>query len=355
MTQQQYILNRKLNILELGKKLENISEACRRLGVSRQHDYDIKEAVQENGIDGLLEKSRSQPRYRNRVSEQLERALLDCALKEPTHGQVRVENELKKKGIIISAGGIRAVWLRAGIQTMDLRLKRLEKSAAETGAVLTESQVQALEEAKNEKEAHGEIETHCPGFLLGQDTYFVGNIKGVGNIYQQTAIDTFSNVGFAKVYTEKTALVAADMLNDRVLPFFDEYQVPLLRVLTDRGGEYCGKKESHPFELFCHLSDIEHSRTKAYHPQTNGCTEKLNQTIQNEFYKVAFRKKLYGSLEEIQTDLDAFMERYNRDRTNQGKYCQGRTPMETFEQSLELVRNFVPREIAEEKLLETVH
>jgi len=355
MNQQQYILNRKLNILELGKKLDNISEACRRLGVSRQHYYDIKSAVQENGIDGLLEKSRSQPRYRNRVSEQIEKVVMDYALEEPTHGQVRVENELKKKGTIISAGGIRAVWLRAGIQTMDLRLKRLEKHAAETGAVLTESQVQALEDAKNEKEAHGEIETHCPGFLLGQDTYFVGNVKGVGNIYQQTAIDTFSNVGFAKVYTEKTALVAADMLNDKVLPFFDEHSVPLLRVLTDRGGEYCGKKESHPFELFCHLSDIEHSRTKAYHPQTNGCTEKLNQTIQNEFYKVAFRKKLYTSLEEIQVDLDAFMERYNRDRTNQGKHCQGRTPMETFEQSLELVRSLVPRQTCEQKSLETIH
>jgi len=355
MTQQQYILNRKLNILELGKKLENISEACRRLGVSRQHYYDIKEAVKENGIDGLVEKSRSQPRYRNRVSEQLEKAVMDYALDEPTHGQVRVENELKKKGIVISAGGIRAVWLRAGIQTMDLRLKRLEKFSAETGAVLTESQVQALEDAKNEKEAHGEIETHFPGFLLGQDTYYVGNIKGVGNIYQQTAIDTFSNVGFAKVYTEKTALVAADMLNDKVLPFFDEHQVPLLRVLTDRGGEYCGKKESHPFELFCHLSDVEHSRTKAYHPQTNGCTEKLNQTIQNEFYKVAFRKKLYGSLEAIQTDLDAFMDRYNRDRTNQGKNCKGRTPFETFEQSLELVRDFVPREIDSEKTLAIVN
>jgi transposase InsO family protein len=355
MTTQQYILNRKLNILELGKSLENISEACRRLGVSRQHYYDIKQAIQENGIDGLVEKSRSQPRYRNRVSETIEKAVMDWALEYPTHGQVRVENELKKKGITISAGGIRAVWLRAGIRTMDLRLKRLEKHAAETGAVLTESQVQALEDAKNEKEAHGTVETHFPGFLLGQDTYYVGNIKGVGNIYQQTVIDTYSNVGFAKVYTEKTALVAADMLNDRVLPFFDEYQVPVLRVLTDRGGEYCGKRESHPFELFCHLSDVEHSRTKAYHPQTNGCTEKLNQTIQNEFYKVAFRKKLYRTLEEVQIDLDVFMDGYNRDRTNQGKHCQGRTPLKCFEQSLELVRDFAPREIGEQKVLETVH
>lgn len=342
MTNQQYLINRKLNILELGKKLENVSEACRRLGVSRQHFYDIKSLVEESGIEGLVEKSRKMPRQGNRVSDEIEKAILDYSLEFPTQGQVRVANELKQKGITVSPGGIRAVWIRHEIKTKDLRLKRLEKYSAETGAVLTESQVQALEEAKLEKEAHGTIETFHPGFLLGQDTYYVGYIKGVGKIYQQTVIDTFSNVGFAKVYTDKTAIVAADMLNDRVLPFFDEQSVPVLRVLTDRGSEYCGRLEAHPFELFCHLVGVEHTRTKAYHPQTNGSTEKLNQTIQDEFYKVAFRKTLYTSLEQIQGDLDAFMERYNESRTNQGRHCQGRTPMQTFRESLDLVRQYAP-------------
>ena len=343
MTTQQYIINRKLGMLELGKKLQNVSEACRKLGVSRQHYYDIKSMVEENGIEGLVEKSRRNARPANRVSEEIEKAILDYALEFPTQGQVRVENELKQKGIIVSAGGVRAVWIRHGIKTADLRLKRLEKHAAETGAVLTESQVQALEDAKQEKEAHGEIETFHPGFLLGQDTYYVGYIKGVGKIYQQTVIDTYSNVGFAKLYTDKTAIVAADTLNDRVLPFFDEQGVPLMRVLTDRGSEYCGRVEAHPYELFCHLTGIEHSRTKAYSPQTNGCTEKLNQTIQEEFYKVAFRKTLYTSLEQMQTDLDAFMKGYNERRTNQGRHCRGRTPMQTFLDGLELVRQYAPR------------
>lgn len=349
MTKEQYLITRKLNILELGEKLGNVSEACRRLNVSRQHFYDIRQAVQDEGIEGLLEKSRRQARPRNRINESIEKKILDHSLEFPTHGQVRVENELKKQGITVSAGGIRAVWIRAGIKTEKLRLRRLEKWAQEHKGVLSENQVVALEKAKEKKEAKGEIETHHPGFLLGQDTYYVGNIKGVGDIYQQTVIDTYSNVGFAKLYTQKTALVAADTLNDRVLPFFDEHSAPVLRVLTDRGTEYNGRVEQHPFQLFLHLNEITHSRTKAYTPQTNGCTEKLNQTIQNEFYKVAFRKKVYATLEMIQQDLDLFMRSYNEDRTNQGKHCRGRTPMQCFLESLELVREKAPRELVKKK------
>lgn len=341
MTQQQYVIRRKMNILELGEKLQNVSLACKNLGVSRQHFYDIKKAIEEDGIEGLLEKSRRTPRIRNRVPQEIEDKVLEYALLYPTWGQVRVSNELKRIGFTVSGGGVRSIWQRHKLEKKGLRLKRLEAWAAQEKNILTESQVQALEQAKEEKQVQGEIETFHPGFLLGQDTYYVGYIKGVGKIYQQTGIDTFSNVGFAKVYNEKTALVAADFLNDKVLPFFDEQMTSLLRTLTDRGLEYCGNVETHPYQLFLHLNDIEHTRTKARHPQTNGCVERLNQIIQEEFYAVAFRKKIYTSLEEIQTDLDAYMWRYNNERTNQGKHCQGRTPMETFDAGYELYKKYV--------------
>jgi len=341
MTQQQYIINRKMNIVELAEKLGNISQACRNLGVSRQHYYDIKEAIEQDGLEGLLEKSRRAPRIGNRLSPEIEQKILEYSLQYPTHGQKRLANQFKAEGIQISDGGVRGVWGRHNLLTKADRLKRLEKYASESGKVLTESQVAALESAKEEKQAHGEIETFHPGFLLGQDTYYVGYIKGVGKIYQQTGIDTYSNVGFAKLYTDKTAITAADFLNDKVLPFFDEEQVRLLRVLTDRGTEYAGAIEKHPYQLFLHLNDIEHSRTKARHPQTNGITERLNQIIQDEFYAVAFRKTLYTSLEQIQGDLDAFMEEYNTKRTNQGKRCLGRTPMQTWTDGYELYKKYV--------------
>jgi transposase InsO family protein len=309
--------------------------------VSRQHYYDIKAAIQEEGLQGLLEKSRAKPRTANRIHESIEQKILAYSLESPTHGQVRTSNELKQQGIIVSPAGVRCVWLRNGIEKKGARLKRLEKWSADNNVVLTESQVQALEKDKEEKEAFGEIETFHPGFLVGQDTFYVGYIKKIGKLYQQTGIDTYSNVGFAKLYLDKTAVPAADFLNDKVLPFFDGHGIPLLRTLTDRGTEYCGVLENHPYQLFCHLNDIEHTRTKARHPQTNGCTEKLNQTVLEEFYQVAFRKKVYKTIEEIQADLDLFMAFYNERRTNQGKRCEGRTPMATFLDGLPLCERYV--------------
>jgi len=196
--------------------------------------------------------------------------------------------------------------------------------------VLTEDQVQALEKAKLEKQAHGEIETHHPGYLASQDTYYVGHIKGVGRIYQQTFIDTYSKVAILKLYTSKTALTAADTLNDRVIPWFDERGIRLLRILTDRGTEYCGNREKHEYQLYL---DIE-----AKSPQTNGLCERFHQTVQDEFYAVAFRKKIYKSLEELQQDLDLWVEHYNKERTHSGKYCFGKTPMQTFLDTLHLAR-----------------
>jgi len=165
---------------------------------------------------------------------------------------------------------------------------------------------------------------------------YVGYLKGVGRIYQQSVIDTYSSVAFAKLYEAKVPVTAADCLNDRVLPFFEERGVKVLRVLTDRGTEFCGRDDKHPYELYLAINEIEHSRTKAKHPQTNGICERFHQTCLDEFSKVAFGKKIYRALDELQADLDTFVPHYNESRTHQGKRCQGRTPMVTFLDALPL-------------------
>jgi len=320
------------------------------LGVSHQHYYDIKRAIEEEGLEGLLEKSWMMPRIGNRVAPEIEQKLLDYSLEFPTHGQTRVASELKKQGIMISPGGVRSVWLRHNLHLKRLHLQRLEKWAADKGEVLPESQVKALEEAKEAKEAHRDIESHHPGFLLAQDTCYVGTIKGVGRIYQQTAIDTHCNMGFVKLYGERISLATADFLNDKVLRFFDEHGIRMHRVVTQNGSEFCGRKEWHSYELFLYLNDIEHTRTMVRRPQTNGAVERLNQTIQDDFYSVAFRKKLYRTIEEIQEDLYAFLDYYERQRTNQGRYCQGRTLYETFVAGLELYQKYVFENGVEESM-----
>ena len=226
--------------------------------------------------------------------------------------------------------------MRHDLETLKKRLKALEAKAAQDGGVFTEEQVAALEKVKKEKESHGEIETEFPGYLCAQDTYLVGVMKGVGRIYQQTYIDTYSRITFAKIYTDKTAITSADILNDRVLPWFSKQDVSVLRILTDRGTEYCGKVESHAYQLYLAVENIDHTKTRARSPQTNGICERMNRTIKEEFYDIAFRKKIYNTIDELQTDLDAWIHKYNHARPHSGKYCYGKTPIQTFEDSKHL-------------------
>jgi transposase InsO family protein len=338
MTTQQKLIKSKMGLLELASYLQNVSEACRVMGYSRDTFYRVKKAHEEGGLEALKEKTRRKPCIKNRVPEEVEEAVVELALEDPSLGQKRASHTLRQGGIFISPAGVRSVWLRHSLETFKKRLAALEKLVAETGRVLTENQLRAMEKAKEEKTALGEIETEHVGYLGSQDTYYVGTVKGVGRIYQQTFIDTFSAVGFAKLYTTKHPINSADMLNDRVIPFFEERGIPLLRVLTDRGTEYCGRPDRHEYQLFLALNDIDHTKTKAKHPQTNGICERFHKTIQDEFYSIAFRKKIYVGIDELQTDLDAWMKHYNNQRPHQGKRCQGRTPMQTLLENLPLAK-----------------
>jgi transposase InsO family protein len=332
------LIQSKLGLLKLAEKLGNVSEACRVYGYSRDSFYRIKELYDTGGPIALKEISRKKPIPQNRIEPEIEKAVVEMAFENPALGQLRVSNEIRKQGMFISPAGVRCVWIRHDLEVFSKRLKALETKVAQEGVILTEAQMIALERKKEKKEATGEIETEHPGYLGAQDTYYVGNIKGVGRIYQQTFIDTYSKVAMAKLYDRKNAITAADMINDKVLPFFESKQLPLLRILTDRGTEYCGKPEYHEYELYLQIEGIEHSKTKARSPQTNGICERFHRTIQEEFYAVAFRKKMYTSIEQMQQDLDQWIRYYNEERTHSGKYCYGKTPMQTFIDSIHLAK-----------------
>jgi len=330
------IIKNKIGLLRLSETLGSVSQACKVMGFSRDSFYRFKELYEQGGEAALQEVSRKKPIEKNRVDPAVEKAVVEFAIDQPAYGQHRVSNELRKRGVIVSGGGVRSIWLRHDLETFAKRLKALSAKVAQDGLILTEDQLRALEKAREEKQAHGEIETEHPGYLGSQDTYYIGNIKGVGRIYQQTFIDTYCKTALVKLYDRKHAITAADMINDRVLPFYEEHGIPLLRILTDRGSEYCGNREHHEYELYRDLENIEHTRTKVKSPQTNGICERFHQTIQNEFYANAFRRKIYHSLEELQKDVDDWIDQYNYQRTHSGKHCFGKTPMQTLKDSIPL-------------------
>jgi len=321
---------RKLNLLELANDLGNVSEACRRIGYSREHFYEIRRNYQTFGSEGLLDKARGPKNpHPNRATEEQEKAVLEYCLEYPVHGALRVSQQLILRNIHIGVGAIRGIWQRHNMLLKCQRLLRLEQHYKNNNIALTENHIKLLEKFDPEfRERH--IKADFTGDLVGIDTFMVGNLKGIGKIYLQTVVDCHSRFAFGHLYTSKVPVTAVHVLNDKVLPFFEEHNCSVITILSDNGREYCGRPDHHPFELFLQLEEIEHRTTQVRRPQSNGIVERLHRTLLDEHFRIQGRIKFYESLEEMQADLDSYLHIYNYERAHQGRNMNGRTPHQVF-------------------------
>lgn len=321
---------RKLSLLELASDMDNVSKACKIMGYSRQQFYEIRRNFQTFGSEGLLDKVRGPKEpHPNRVSEELEQAVLDYCLEFPTHGSLKVSQQLHLKGKLVGSGAVRGVWQRHGILSKHQRLLRLERHYQTNSLELTDKHIQLLERFDPEfRERH--IEADHTGQLVAIDTFMVGTLKGIGKVYLQTVIDCHNRHAWGNLYTSKLPVTAVHVLNDKVLPFYEDHDAKIETVLTDNGREYCGREDQHPFELFLQLEEIEHRRTQVRRPQSNGIVERLHKTLLDEHFRIKGRIKFYESLEEMQVDLDDYLKTYNQDRAHQGRNMNGRTPYQAF-------------------------
>lgn len=327
-------VRRKLSLLQLAEDLGNVSKACQIMGFHRDTFYEVRRAFQVGGVSALLEQQRG-PKgpHPNRVAPEIEEKILAYCLDRPTHGAQRVANELRLQGVQVSPSGVRGVWLRHGLETRTQRLLRLEKHSQEDTFVLSEEQIRLLERHSPDFRCR-HIEVSRPGELLNQDTFYWGTLKGVGKVYVQVVVDAFCSLAFAKLYTSKMPVTAADLLYDRVLPFYEALGVKVEAVLTDNGREFCGRPETHPYELLLALEDVEHRTTKVRSPRTNGFVERMNKTLLDECFRVHGRTTWYERVDEIQGDLDRFLLYYNLERSHQGYRLRGRTPAQALREAL---------------------
>ena len=334
MTAENKIARRKLSLLELAEDLNNVSKACKVMGYSRQQFYEIRRNFQTYGSQGLIDRlPGAKNPHPNRVPEHIEKAILAHALEFPTHGCLRVAQELALREINVSSGGVRGVWKRHNLLTKHQRLLRLEKHVQGKDFKITDSQIRLLERFSPEfRERH--IEAPYTGSLLAVDTFFVGHLKGVGRIYAQTAIDCHSRYAWARLYTSKMPVTAVHILNNDILPFFEGHKIKPDVVLSDNGREFCGRKDQHPYELFLQLEGIEHRTTKVRRPQSNGFLERFHRTMLDEHLRIKGREKWYNEITEMQKDLDKYLVTYNTKRPHQGRGMNGKTPLAVFKSGI---------------------
>ena len=330
----------KLALLQLADELNSVTKACDIMGYSRDSYYRFKKLYDSGGELALRNLDRRKPMLKNRTSPEVEKEVVEIALDYPNYGQEKVARLLQARDIKISASGVRAIWKRHDLESKNKRLKALHAKVAQDQRKLTDEQRCSIEKLHQLSQNQTELDTAYPGNLGVQDSYYVGYIPTIGDVYQQTFVDAYTKVAMVNLYLNKHAKSSIHMLNEIVLPWYQQQSLPIEQVLTDRGAEFYGA--AHDGDLYqkaLHDKSIEHIKMRAYNgPEVNGICARFHTLQKNEFFDLALRAKSYQSLEELNDDLQKWVDTYNSEMPHQERYCFGKTPLETLKQSQHLAQ-----------------
>lgn len=322
------VARQRLSVLQLAQALGNVSAACKHSGMDRTSYYEYKRRFQTHGMEGLKDLPPIARNHPQTTSEEHIKRIVELALEHPTRGCHFLSDQLALEGITVSGPTIQNILTRQELGTRYARLLRLETKATQEQIALTPAQVQQIEQ-NNPCFRERHVESRAPGELLCQDTFYVGQLKGVGKVYLQVVVDTCGSFAFGYLHTTKQPEHAALLLHNDVLPFYEQQGLTVQAVLTDNGKEFCGT-DAHPYELYLALNDIQHRTTRVRRPQTNGFVERFNRTVLDEFFRQAFRTTFYDSVEALQGDLDKWLRYYNYERPHQGYRNLGKRPFDTL-------------------------
>jgi len=336
MPPEEKVARHRMSVLELAEALGNVSEACRRRGMTRTQFYDYKRRFQTHGLAGLKDLPPVHKTHPQTTPPEAVERILALSLEHPAWGCCRLSAMLRLEGVSVSSPTIQNILAKHGMASRYERLLKLEEKAAGEPIELSAEQVALIERA-NPAFAERHVESGRPGELLSQDLFYVGELKGVGKVYLDAVVDTYGSYAFGFLHTGKLPEAAVAVLHNDVLPFYADRGLPVAAVLTDNGREYCGT-EAHPYEIYLALNEIEHRRTKVKHPWTNGFVERFHRTALDECFRTAFRTRFYASVDALQADFDAWLRHYNEERPHLGYRNHGKRPLDTVNDYLASLR-----------------
>lgn len=328
MNADEKVARQRLSVLQLAELLDHVSVACRQRGMTRTQFYDDKRRFELQGLEGLKDLPPIHKTHPQTTPPEVVERILALSLAHPAWGCVRLSARLKLDGTRVSSPTMQNILIKHGMASKFDRLLKLEAQAATEPIELSAEQLTQLEKA-NPCYREGHVEASRPGELLCQDTCFVGTFKGVGKVYLHTVVDTYGSYAFGFLHTSKVPEAAVALLHNDVLPFYQAHGIPIDKLLTDNGREFCGT-ETHAYELYLALNGIAHKRTKVRHPQTNGFVERFHRTVKEECFEIALRETCYEATDTLQTDLDRWLVHYNTERPLLGYRNQGKRPIDTI-------------------------